>query len=237
MATSVTPRRPSTPINTYSNNAYKAKHTEFFTSPLTNCCAEPGGSELCMKGLFCGCCLYGENVAQLGMRATCGGNSGAACAFWAVMAMCGLCCIPQSITRKDIKHEYGHEDPESNDCLVSTCCSPCALCQEARELEVRRQTSIRVAQSKSPAYTVPPQSQTMPAGRTSSGEAPPVKMASKGSGGAPPVKMASGGSGSMDGKPKVVKMAPGGSGSMDGKPKLVKKQRAKSPGPNTPRPT
>lgn len=33
------------------------------------------------------------------------------------------------------------QDQESNDCVVSTCCSPCALCQESRELEARRQTS------------------------------------------------------------------------------------------------
>ncbi|CAF3977498.1 unnamed protein product [Rotaria sp. Silwood1] len=38
--------------------------------------------------------------------------------------------------RKALRNRFGLEE-DCNDCLATTCCAPCAICQEARELKYR----------------------------------------------------------------------------------------------------
>ena len=39
--------------------------------------------------------------------------------------------------RKNMRQKYNLKEEPANDCVVTLCCSPCALCQEAREMKSR----------------------------------------------------------------------------------------------------
>jgi Cys-rich protein (TIGR01571 family) len=42
--------------------------------------------------------------------------------------------------RKALRNRFGIEE-DCNDCVATTFCAPCAICQEARELEFRSSSS------------------------------------------------------------------------------------------------
>mmetsp|Transcript_11600 Transcript_11600/g.28434 ORF Transcript_11600/g.28434 Transcript_11600/m.28434 type:complete len:111 (-) Transcript_11600:207-539(-) len=78
------------------------------------------------------CCLgpsitYGQNVDKLkgnGFMGPC------------LLYFCCPCfaCIFAGQTRKEIREKYGLKEEPCHDMLVHCFCSPCAVCQEAREL-------------------------------------------------------------------------------------------------------
>lgn len=126
-----------------------------WSTGLCDVCAEPGGCGLCCYGGCCGPCLYGDSMSRMAPHeATCGGNSyGACCGYWMlggfVPAMTALlfgvplplsCSFAiQTSGRRSIKRKYGihPDDGCCKDCLITAFCSPCALCQEQRELRIR----------------------------------------------------------------------------------------------------
>ena len=49
---------------------------------------------------------------------------------------CYLCWIPHYFKREILREKYGlQEDTDCGDCPATVCCSPCAVCQEARFLK------------------------------------------------------------------------------------------------------
>jgi Cys-rich protein (TIGR01571 family) len=55
-----------------------------------------------------------------------------------VLAQCSLCCLVHMDKREALRRRYGLQE-DCNDCLATTCCSACAMCQEARELKYCQQ--------------------------------------------------------------------------------------------------
>jgi len=83
----------------------------------------------CIFGLFCPCWLYGKNQEKL---------DGQSCLQHCLLyAICGACvCCFHGPRRAHMRQKYNLK-PDCNDYLVTYCCSPCAVCQESREMEVR----------------------------------------------------------------------------------------------------
>lgn len=104
-----------------------------WSSGLCDCFDDMG---VCCLTCWCPCVTYGDNVEKVS-------DGQSSCCIWGTlyclaMGMAYFCvplnCCLQCGPRGDIRRAYGLvEDP--NDCLVSCCCSYCALCQEARQLQ------------------------------------------------------------------------------------------------------
>ena len=52
----------------------------------------------------------------------------------------GLCCLTHMGKRKTLRDRFGLQE-DCNDCVATTFCSVCAICQEARELKFRSVSS------------------------------------------------------------------------------------------------
>ena len=90
-------------------------------------CFDDIGSCLC--GLCCPPCLFGENAQKID-------NSSCAlycCAYGSLIPFYS-CWIPHCMKREKLRMRFGLRADSCNDCLVTACCGPCALCQEARFL-------------------------------------------------------------------------------------------------------
>ncbi|CAF1020084.1 unnamed protein product [Adineta steineri] len=83
---------------------------------------------LCLLGWCCGCYLHGQNAEKLGDDKKIN-----ACVKYACLSMCGLCCLIHKPRRQKIRTNYNLEEKPS-DLLATCCCSACANCQEAKEL-------------------------------------------------------------------------------------------------------
>jgi hypothetical protein len=46
--------------------------------------------------------------------------------------------VPITNNRRILRLRYGLAEEPCDDCLVITCCAPCAVCQAARELKIRK---------------------------------------------------------------------------------------------------
>ncbi|KAJ6236215.1 cell number regulator 2 [Anaeramoeba flamelloides] len=49
-----------------------------------------------------------------------------------------LCMPPEYFTRLQIRSAYGFEESNLYDCIVTGPCVTCAICQDAREIKLRR---------------------------------------------------------------------------------------------------
>ncbi|CAF4124369.1 unnamed protein product [Rotaria sordida] len=86
---------------------------------------------VCLYGYCCAPCLFGENAEKIDGSNCCG-----SCCLWYLLAQCSLCCLIHMGKRQALRNRYGL-DEDCNDCLATTFCAPCAICQEARELKYR----------------------------------------------------------------------------------------------------
>jgi len=79
------------------------------------------------------------------------------CCAYLCLAECYLCWLPHYFKRQALREKYGlREDPECGDCLTTACCGPCALCQEARELQSRENTrGVAYSANNPPVITQP----------------------------------------------------------------------------------
>ena len=93
----------------------------------------------CLYGFFCLPCLFGSNAEKID-----GTNCIGMCCAYLVLSQCYLCGVPHYITRKKLREKYNlKEDEDCADILTVIFCSPCGICQEARELKFRGIVSRR----------------------------------------------------------------------------------------------
>ncbi|KAK9833117.1 hypothetical protein WJX74_007900 [Apatococcus lobatus] len=94
---------------------------------LCDCMGDCG---ICCCGLWCLPCLYGDNNKQLR-----GSGAGPCCLyFW---LSCCVCFIAGPF-REELRERHNLQERPCGDCCVHCCCSPCAVCQEAREIKYQR---------------------------------------------------------------------------------------------------
>lgn len=85
---------------------------------------------VCLFTCFCPCCQYGKN-AEMFEGASCFGNG-------CIYVVCfGLQCLCHGPRRTRMRLKYGLQEVCINDCVTTCCCTFCAICQEANELQSR----------------------------------------------------------------------------------------------------
>ena len=77
-------------------------------------------------GTFCGCCLLCQNANRAG-------ESGTLHFLLSFIAP----CIPILILRGKLRDQHGIEGDTCGDATAAWCCTPCANCQIANELDHR----------------------------------------------------------------------------------------------------
>lgn len=63
-----------------------------------------------------------------------------ACCIWTLLAYVGCPCLVHMGLRTKIRERYGVRNG-CNDMLVTWCCASCAMCQEARQLQMPEPTT------------------------------------------------------------------------------------------------
>ncbi len=86
----------------------------------------------CCYGCWCHPCLFGSNAEQID-----GSSCVGMCLLYCLLSPISLCCIPHMIKRTIMRQKYHLQEEPCNDCVVSTFCAGCSVCQEARELKAR----------------------------------------------------------------------------------------------------
>lgn len=59
------------------------------------------------------------------------------CCVYGLLTNCYLCFLPHYIERQALRKKYNLKEEPCDDFVVTLCCGPCALCQEAREIKAR----------------------------------------------------------------------------------------------------
>ncbi|CAF0996560.1 unnamed protein product [Adineta steineri] len=89
-------------------------------------------TNICLYGLFCPCFLFGNNVKRTPSITT----WRCPCFLYGYNIICLNCWYIHKRQRLNIRLAYGLPSG-CGDCPTATFCGPCALCQEARELNIR----------------------------------------------------------------------------------------------------
>ncbi|WOH15591.1 hypothetical protein DCAR_0935133 [Daucus carota subsp. sativus] len=91
----------------------------------------------CIATLCCPCITYGQiaNIVDQGKTSVFSGGRNYAILMYFT---CG-CCLYSCFARSKLRYMFNLPPSPCGcaDCLVHTCCEPCALCQEYRELQSR----------------------------------------------------------------------------------------------------
>eukprot|EP00762_Andalucia_godoyi_P006480 ANDGO_02917.mRNA.1 Cell number regulator 3 len=107
-----------------------------YSSGLCSCMEDFG---VCCYGWCCFGCSMMETKAALEKRPMEGMDWCLGCLLWAAGMWWVTFAIPvyvQCQQRKQMRQQFGF--PDNGDCLVSCCCLPCAVCQNAREITHRK---------------------------------------------------------------------------------------------------
>ena len=96
---------------------------------LYDCCND---CDICCYGCWCPSCLYGENAVQID-----GSDYDEACMIYFLAGRNPLAVIPLTDNRRALREKYALPEEPCDDCSVVSFCSPCAVCQAARELKIR----------------------------------------------------------------------------------------------------
>jgi len=99
-----------------------------FAESLWNICASP---KICLKGFCCPECLFGQNAARISNVSCC-----AYCCGYLLLSPFYLCGLIHMPIRAKIRKKYGLQE-EPSDCVAACLLSPCAVCQETREINSR----------------------------------------------------------------------------------------------------
>ncbi|KZT41630.1 PLAC8-domain-containing protein [Sistotremastrum suecicum HHB10207 ss-3] len=107
-----------------------------------------GDCATCCVSTFLPCITYAQNKSRIhyleanGARHPSGGEmiNGDCFIHGCLTVIAGLGCILQIGNRKNIREHYRIEGGGAGDCFYSCCCQPCALTQEAREIELEEQS-------------------------------------------------------------------------------------------------
>ncbi|KAJ2978560.1 hypothetical protein NQ176_g3755 [Zarea fungicola] len=70
------------------------------------------------------------------------------CFMFTLASMCSLSCIPVWMQRKDLREKFGIRGGGCGDCMVASCCLPCAVSQINMELKKRAEKQQNVVQTK-----------------------------------------------------------------------------------------
>jgi len=87
---------------------------------------------ICCYGCWCTACLYGENAQQID-----GSDYDDACFTYCFAGRNIFAWIPLTDNRRALREKYGLPEEPCDDCTVMSFCTPCAVCQAARELKIR----------------------------------------------------------------------------------------------------
>lgn len=154
---------PGMMVMTPVASAALADPTKWSTTAM-DCCAEPGGCSRCCYVACCASCAAGKVAGSLppDNGACCAGSEGGACImhcliggsvyavssiFLGILTVAAVpvvgaltSCLHVSL-RRGLKRQYGIADAPGgcdNDWVLAVCCDPCAICQELREIDLRR---------------------------------------------------------------------------------------------------
>ena len=98
---------------------------------LCGCCDDIPS---CLMSWFCPCIQFGQNYEQM---------NGSGCLvqalLFAILTSCHLECLLHMSLRGSIRNRFSIEGTGLNDLLITCCCPCCALSQEAREINHKKQ--------------------------------------------------------------------------------------------------
>ncbi|RDL31174.1 PLAC8 family protein [Venustampulla echinocandica] len=135
-------QQPVTQQPTASNNlTYKqvttVTGTEPWTSDIFNCLdgGLDGNDNLCLKGTFCPCFVYGKTAARMRDPSLTGYDRiNNDCLFWAGASYCGLQWVLTFLKRGEIRENYHIQGDALTDCLFSAFCGCCSVIQHEKEV-------------------------------------------------------------------------------------------------------
>uniref|UniRef100_A0A4W5PT93 Plac8 onzin related protein 6 n=1 Tax=Hucho hucho TaxID=62062 RepID=A0A4W5PT93_9TELE len=110
--------------------------TEVWSSSICDCCDDMKICECCF-GFWCPCCLICQISTDFGE------------CFCLPLLDIFTNCVPAGSLAllSTMRERYRIQGTICNDCLLVTCCTPCARCQMARELKLRQRTLVNVTSS------------------------------------------------------------------------------------------
>ncbi len=95
---------------------------------MCDICASP---KICLKGFFCPECVFGQNATRISNVSCC-----IYCCRYLLLTPFLSCGLIHKPIRTKIREKYGLQEQPS-DCVAACLLSPCAVCQEAREMNSR----------------------------------------------------------------------------------------------------
>ncbi|KAK0199919.1 PLAC8 family-domain-containing protein [Desarmillaria ectypa] len=97
----------------------------------------------CVPACFCPCITFGRNTDRIEHLQKTGNPhpdpfggscSDSCCMYAACIPFCGTACGIQAQNRRAVRERYGIDGNIVKDCFASTCCYPCQLTQESRQI-------------------------------------------------------------------------------------------------------
>ena len=110
--------------------------TNNWSTECTYPCADCG---ICTYSFCCTPCAFGSLRKKV---------TGANCFIEAcVGALCFpyMCCIAGPSTRSALRNKYNLLEQPCGDCMMYTCCLPCSIAQETREVKKRKQQTATLS--------------------------------------------------------------------------------------------
>ena len=98
-----------------------------WTYDICDCFDDP---LICWMSFWCSCVVFGENAAAVGKDSCVWGTA------YLFASLFLIPWVPGTMLREDIRRKQGIEGDCCNDCMTWWMLGPCALCQEAQELQV-----------------------------------------------------------------------------------------------------
>jgi Cys-rich protein (TIGR01571 family) len=109
--------------------------SNIYIESLFDICASP---KICCKGFCCTSCLFGDNAAKITNGSYC-----LYCCGYLWLSPIYACGLLHMGIRAKMREKYGLQE-EPSDCITGCLLSPCAACQEAREIISRERTPNKV---------------------------------------------------------------------------------------------
>ncbi|XP_020327084.1 plac8 onzin related protein 6 [Oncorhynchus kisutch] len=105
--------------------------TEVWSSSICDCCDD---MNICCFGFWCPCCLRCQTSTDFGE------------CFCLPLLDISTSWLPAAslALRSTMRERYRIQGSICDDCLLVTCCTPCAWCQMARELKLRQRSLLLV---------------------------------------------------------------------------------------------
>ncbi|KAA8532532.1 hypothetical protein F0562_032652 [Nyssa sinensis] len=124
--------RPVSPMNQQAPIENRPGTQVAWSTGLCGCCEDISS---CCLTCWCPCISFGYIAEIIDKGST---SCGTGAAIYAIIS-CFTClgCCYSCFYRSKMRREYMLKEGPCCDCLVHSCCEPCALCQEQRELKSR----------------------------------------------------------------------------------------------------